>query len=107
MPQDSLEELHPLLDLEQRLLVGVPEDGHDHPLEVPGRPLDDVDMAVGGRIEGAGAEGEGHLRLLVWYLFRPGRPQEDQGRIAVAPPGDHLEALHARGCVRSPRLQHH
>ena len=61
VPQDSLEKLHPLLDLEQRLLVGIPEDGHKHPVEMPGGPLDDVDMAVGGRVEGARTEGEGHL----------------------------------------------
>ena len=77
VPQDSLEELHPLLDLEQRLLLGIPEHGHNHPVEVPGGPLDDVDMAVGGRVEGAGAEGKGH----------EGSPSRSGSRASCSGPG--------------------
>ena len=60
---DELDEhLLALLEREERLrLLRVPDDGDDHLLEMGGGALDDVEMAVGDRIERAGDECGGHL----------------------------------------------
>ena len=42
---------HALVGREERLLLGVHENGHEHPLEQVRAPQNNVDVAVGQRIE--------------------------------------------------------
>src|SRR5206468_1326174 len=49
--------LAPLVDREQARLRLVDEDGDDDLVVQRGAPADDVEVAVGDRIEGAGAQG--------------------------------------------------
>ena len=58
--EEGEEHLLAALQGEQRLFRGVRDDGDDHALEMAGGPLDDVDVAVGGRVERAGAECRRH-----------------------------------------------
>ena len=55
--KDRLGNLHALLHAEQRRFLRVDQDRHDNPVEQPGAAGDDVDVAVGRRIERAGIDG--------------------------------------------------
>ena len=60
-----LQHLLALLEAEQRLrLLRIADHGDDDDVEVPGRALDDVEVAQGDWIEGPRAEGGRHAGLL-------------------------------------------
>src|SRR6185437_205342 len=57
---DLLQHPDAFLDREQAALAFVDQHGHDDLVEQPGRAADDVEMAVGHRVEGTGADGASH-----------------------------------------------
>jgi hypothetical protein len=54
------QQLHALVDGEQARLAGVHQHGDDELVVEAGRPGDDVDVPVGDRVEGSGADGTPH-----------------------------------------------
>ena len=64
-------DLDPLVDREERRLLGVHEDRHDDAVEQPRAAQDDVDVAVGQRIERAGINGDrGHATPQPFHLVK-------------------------------------
>src|SRR5208283_6090566 len=56
---DLVEHLHALLNGEKRILDRIDEDGDGEVVEDLRAALNEIDVAVGGRVEGAGIEGFG------------------------------------------------
>ena len=52
------DQIDPLLEREQRALADVDRDADHQPVQHPGGPADDVEMAVGDRVEGAGIDAD-------------------------------------------------
>ena len=76
----SSQHLHALFDGEERILDRVDEDGDGEVVKELGAALDQVHVAVGGRVEGAGIEGfNGHGGLKGILAAPPGgiRPAPD------------------------------
>ncbi len=73
-----LDEIGALLDREDRRLAGMDADADDQPVADDGRLADDVDMAVGERVERAGVDGDAHgqIRLAVSDLGVGGRQRQ-------------------------------
>src|SRR5438128_1975074 len=66
VPRDLAEHLLTLFEAEERLrLLRVADHSHDDVIEVARRALDDVEMAVGYRVERARAQSSGHASMLL------------------------------------------
>ena len=60
IPAALLQQGHPLFDGEEGVLGAVDQHRHDQVIVDPGRPLNDVEVAPGDRVEGTGIDGDGH-----------------------------------------------
>jgi hypothetical protein len=58
---ELLQKRHPLGHGEQRLTGRVGADGHDDPVEELRAALDEIEVAIGDRVEAASIDGQGSL----------------------------------------------